>query len=129
MTDKFEFLYQHPLFEYLDEDEVVALAAISDEYEFEDGAVIAYQRDVANSLYMVKNGRLFAHTVDERGIVRDSHSYFENDCFGDAWLFVTDAHPATVKAVGDGRLIIIEGRRFLEFLEENPSGKNVRLMC
>ena len=121
VTDKLEFLAQLPLFDALNEDELFALAQISDEYEFENGAVIAYQRDVADCLYIVKNGRLFAHTVDERGRVRDSRSYFAGDWLGDNWLFVPDAHPATVKAAGDGRLLIIRGDRFLQFLEQHPA--------
>ncbi len=121
MTDKLEFLAQLPLFDALNEDELFALAQISDEYEFEDGAVIAYQRDVADCLYIVKSGRLFAHRVDERGVVRDSRSYFAGDWLGDNWLFVPDAHPATVKAAGNGRLLMIEGSRFLQFLEQHPA--------
>ncbi len=121
MTDNFDFLTQHPLFETLDDDELIALDAICEEYEFDDGAVLAYQRDMADRLYIVKSGRLFAVTVDERGIARDSRSYFAGDWFGDEWLFVPGAHPATVKAAGDGRLLIIEGSKFLHFLDQNPA--------
>ena len=124
MTDKLDFLEQLSLFDALDEDELFALALISDEYEFDDGAVIAYQRDVADSLYIVKSGRLFARIVDERGIVRDSGSYFAGDCFGDTWLFVPGAHPATIKAAGKGRIIIIENAPFLQFLEQHPNALN-----
>ncbi|MCP4426603.1 MAG: cyclic nucleotide-binding domain-containing protein, partial [Chloroflexi bacterium] len=121
MIDKLDFLAQLPLFDTLNEDELFALAQICNEYEFEEDAVIAYQRDVADCMYIVKSGRLFAHTVDGRGIVRDSRSYFAGDWFGDAWLFVPDAHPATIKAAGNGRLLIVESGQFLQFLEQNPA--------
>jgi CRP-like cAMP-binding protein/membrane protein YdbS with pleckstrin-like domain len=121
VTDKLEFLEQHPLFDDLDEVELYALAEICDEYEFDDQAVIAYQRDMADNLYIVKSGRLFAHTVDERGVVRDSRSYFAGDWLGDAWLFVPGAHPATIKAAGDGRLLVINSSQFLQFLEKYPN--------
>jgi CRP-like cAMP-binding protein/membrane protein YdbS with pleckstrin-like domain len=120
VVSKIEFLAQLPIFEGLNYDELETLAGISTEYEFEDGAVIAYQRDVANSMYIVRSGRLFAHRVDDRGIVRDSGSYFPGDYFGDVWLFAPDAHPATVKGAGKGRVIVIEGIDFLQFMEKHP---------
>jgi CRP-like cAMP-binding protein/uncharacterized membrane protein YdbT with pleckstrin-like domain len=120
VTNKLEFLAQLPVFEALNEGELWALAQICTEYEFEDGAVLAYQRDVADSMYIVRSGRLFARTVDERGIVRDTQSYLPGDCFGDQWMFAPDASPATVKASGVGQIIIIKGSDFLEFLGDHP---------
>lgn len=118
MTDKVEFLAQLDIFRDLDEEALEALADIADEYEFHDDAVVAYQRDVADRLYIVRSGRLFAYEVDERGIVRDSRSYFAGDYFDDTWLFSPRTHPATVKGGGDGRLLIIEQRKFLDYLTE-----------
>jgi len=120
VTTKLEFLAQLSLFYALDEAELRALAPISDEYEYGDGAVVAYQRDVADSLYIVRTGRLFARAVDERGIVRETQAYLPGDHFGDIWLFASDTHPATVKATGNSRVIIIKGIEFLKFLELNP---------
>ena len=120
MASKVDFLAQLPIFEKLYEDELEALARISSEYTFEDGAVIAYQRDVANSLYIVRSGRLFAYTVDERGVARGSRPYLAGDYFKDAWLFAPAAHDATVKGSGSGSVIIIESGDFLQLLNENP---------
>lgn len=123
MTENFDWLAQLNLFDALENDELAALESITEEYEFDEGAVIAYQRDVADSLYIVKSGRLFAQTVDERGIVRDTQVYEPDgqNWFGDAWLFVPSAHPATVKATRNGRLLLIQGADFLQFLEQHPT--------
>jgi CRP-like cAMP-binding protein/membrane protein YdbS with pleckstrin-like domain len=123
VTEKYDFLAQLSLFDSLTEGELAALDAITTEYEFDEGAVIAYQRDVADRLYIVKSGRLYAQSVDERGIVRETpetRPYLPGQWFGDGWLFVPGAHPATVKATSNGRLLIIEGSDFLQFLEDNP---------
>mgnify|MGYP001246052382 CR=1 FL=1 len=120
MTDKEDFLAQLPIFENLDDDQISALADISQEYEFDAGAVIAYQRDVVNSMYIVRSGRLYAQRVDENGIVRGSQQYFAGSHFGDVWLFVPSTHPNTVTAGQDGRLLIINGRDFLAFLNQYP---------
>jgi len=120
VNDKLEFLAQLPVFQGLAEIELRALAQICVEYEFEDGAILTYQRDVADSMYIVRSGRLFARSVDERGIVRDTQSYLPGDYFGDQWMFAPDAHPATVKAASAGQTIIIKGSDFLRFLEAYP---------
>lgn len=120
MTSKKEFLGQIAVFKNLDEEELAQLAEITTEYEFDEGAVLAYQRDVADKFYIVREGRLFAKTVDERGIVRDTRSYEQGDSFNDAWLFAAQAHDATVKATSDGRVLIIEQEDFQDLLDTNP---------
>ena len=120
MASKVDFLAQLPIFEKLYEEELEVLARISQEYTFDDGAMIAYQRDVADSLYIVRSGRLFAYTVDERGVARGTRQYLTGDYFKDVWLFVPATHDATVKGSGSGRIIVIQSSDFLQFLNENP---------
>lgn len=122
MTSKIEFLAQLSTFQALNEQELASLAKIAQEYEFEKGGVIAYQRDIADSLYIVREGRLFAKTVDAAGVVREGQgkAYEANECFGDAWLFAADVHPATVIASENGRLLIVKGNEFMRFLDKNP---------
>jgi CRP-like cAMP-binding protein/membrane protein YdbS with pleckstrin-like domain len=117
-----EFLSKLALFAELDEEEISGLAQITDEYEFSDGAIIAYQRDVADKLIIVRTGRLFAEQVDDRGIVRDTHTraYLEGDCFKDTWLFIPQVHESTVRATEGGRLLFIEQLKFLEYLDNYP---------
>lgn len=120
MSTKRDYLANYPLFKNLEPAALNALAAIAREYEFDEGAVIAYQRDVADKLYIVKNGRLFARTVDERGIVRDAYPYETGERFKDIWLFLPQTHDATVKASTAGRLILISQDDFLRFLRRFP---------
>lgn len=120
MTTLIEFLDQLPIFKNLTEDQLDDLADICQEYEFDEGAVIAYQRDVADSLYIVQNGRLYAQTLDKQGVVRSSKQYFPGDLFKEHWLFAADTHPATVTAASDGQMVVINGQEFLKFLIANP---------
>lgn len=120
MVSKEEFLGKLPIFSELNEEELEDLAQITDEYEFETGAVIAYQRDIADRFYIVRSGRLFAQRVDERGIVRESRSYLPGDYFKDIWLFTPTTHEMTVNAAAPGRILVIEEQKFLPFLIENP---------
>jgi CRP-like cAMP-binding protein len=120
MISKVDFLASLFIFEDFDEDQLEDLAQIADEFEFEENAVIAYQRDVAVGLYIVVSGRLVASSLDEQGIVRASQSYNPGEYFDDTWLFVPALHPSTVKAASAGRIIIISEPNFLRFLEQHP---------
>lgn len=115
-----DFLADLPIFQHLTDEQLADLADIAEAYSFSRGSIIAYQRDVADSLYIVRDGRLFATAVDDQGVVRDSRSYFAGDYFDDRWLFTKETHPATVKGGSDGRLLIIPEEPFLQFLSKHP---------
>lgn len=120
MATKQEFIATLPLFADLSEAAQAAVARVAKEYAFEPNAVIAYQRDVAGSLYIVKEGRLFARAIDPNGIARETRSYTPGQSFNDLWLFVPGIHSATVKGAEAGRLLIINSTDFLHLLEEYP---------
>jgi uncharacterized membrane protein YdbT with pleckstrin-like domain/CRP-like cAMP-binding protein len=119
MTENAEFLSDLPIFRGLDEDALEGLAAIAAEYEYDAGAIVAYQRDVTNRLIIVKSGRLFSRAVDRHGVARESRSYLPGEYFEELWLFAPSVYPATVKGAEDGRLLILEGTPFLTFVEGN----------
>ena len=120
MTTKQEFIAGLPLFADLSEAAQAAVARVAREYAFELNAVIAYQRDVAGSFYIVKEGRLFARAIDSNGIARDTRSYTPGQYFNDLWLFLPGIHSATVKGAEAGRLLIINSADFLGLLEQYP---------
>jgi uncharacterized membrane protein YdbT with pleckstrin-like domain len=119
MTTKLEFLRQQSLFQDLDEEDLEDLAALFEEFEYKEGAVVAYQRDAADMLYMVKSGRLYAKKV-EQGIVTASRDFLPGDYFGLEWLFVPGIHGATIQAASrddhPARLLILKSRPFLHYL-------------
>lgn len=121
MSEKSEFLAELPLFNNLSEAAVNAIAGITKEYAFDSGAVIAYQRDIANQFYIVKEGRLFTLAIDNNGISRDSKSYFPGQYFNEMWLLVPGTHPATIKGADPGRLYVIEGPDFVQLLKRYPA--------
>jgi uncharacterized membrane protein YdbT with pleckstrin-like domain/CRP-like cAMP-binding protein len=122
MTTKLEFLQNHPLFKELDPADLEELAALVQEYEYRDGVVVAYQRDAADALHMVKSGRLYAKTV-ERGIVTQTRHYLPGDYFGLEWLFAPSIQPASIQAKSHDerpvRLLVLHSRDFLPFISAN----------
>ncbi len=122
MTTKLEFLQAHPIFANLDDGDLLELSRIAREYTFEEDAIIAYQRDLADSMILVVDGRMYAREVDQQGLVREENTRaFEKDgYFGDTSLFRPEQHFATVEATHAGRYIEIEGNSFRAFLVNNP---------
>ena len=120
ISEKVAFLEQLDIFSDLEEEELVELAFITEEYEFDKDAVIAYQRDVADNFIIVSSGRLFSSQVDNHGVVRDTQSHFPGDYLEDTWLFTSHTHEATIRGASNGRILCIERNKFLEFLDANP---------
>jgi CRP-like cAMP-binding protein/uncharacterized membrane protein YdbT with pleckstrin-like domain len=114
------FLGQLQIFSGLEEDELAGLARISEEYDFEDGAVIAYQRDLADKMIIVRSGRLVGYEVDETGMANDSEAYLAGDYFEDIWLFTPQTHRYTIQGVRAGRVIFIDQAKFMQFLDKYP---------
>lgn len=121
MTSKRDFLAQHSLFHELYDEELDDLVAITEEREYAEGGVVAYQRDIADSLYIVRTGHLLALSVNQVGeiVTQDKKHYMAGQFFGDAWLFTPETHPATVKAVRPSRVLIIKGDDFRKFEEKH----------
>lgn len=122
MTTKLEFLAEHPIFADLDDIQLVALAQIAQEMTFEQGSIIAYQRDVADGMVIVKSGRLYAQEVNQQGVVLQANTrqFLPNDYFGAEWLFETGTQPATVTGTDPGRIIKINGEDFRRFMVSYP---------
>lgn len=121
MATKLEFIATLPIFAELSDTAQSAIARVATEYSFTQNAVIAYQRDVANNFYMVKEGRLFVRGLDAHGIVRETRSYTPGQYFNDLWLFVPGVHSATIKGAEDGRLLIISSAAFIKLLQDFPA--------
>lgn len=114
------FLDKLDIFKFLSHAELTSLAQISTEYEVPAGAVLAYQRDVADAMYIVREGRVYARGVDEQGIVRETEAYGPGDVFKDVWLFTPLVHTATIRVTDPGRIIVIRSKDFINFLERHP---------
>ncbi|MDX1613713.1 MAG: cyclic nucleotide-binding domain-containing protein [Candidatus Promineifilaceae bacterium] len=115
-----QYLQSLDIFSELNAEELEALADHVQEVAYEAGGVICYQRDVADTFYIVRRGRLYAQRADAQGRVRDAHPYTEGDYFNDVWLFEPGTHPTTVRGSEAGRLLLIDHDEFVAFLNDYP---------
>lgn len=118
---KRNFLRTITMFEDLTDDELADLVHIVTAFTFKSGAIIAYQRDVADKLYIVQEGRLEEFFVNESGEVVDKYPYLPGSAFRDVWLIRPTAHPGTIRAVRPGALLTIKSSDFLTWLTRHPT--------
>ncbi len=119
LREKIDFLKTLRIFSALNDVQLERIALISEAYNVKDRAVLAYQRDVANSLYIVVEGRISAYQMQD-GIEVKVDEYNPGEYFDEQWLFGEDVHPATIRAEGDGRLYMIREEDFELFVEDFP---------
>ena len=122
MQDKVQFLSRLKIFTHLTYEQLDGLAEIVRAYEFKTGSVIAYQRDIVEHFYMVKEGTIEAFQVNEAGVVVDSKRYSPSadGYFEDIWLFKEKDHKSTVRAASDGILYTIDRGDFSRYLDRFP---------
>jgi uncharacterized membrane protein YdbT with pleckstrin-like domain/CRP-like cAMP-binding protein len=115
------FLGQVKIFKTLSGEELEDLADICEIYEYDQGALIAYERDVADGLFIVHDGYLYASRIDEQGVARDARQYMPKNYFNDLWLFEPRTHSQMIKGGEAGQFLFIRHDRFIEYLDLHPT--------
>ena len=125
MQEKLQFLRDLKIFSHLSDEELIQIADLCKAWKFDKDAVIAWQKEVADKLYIVREGVLNAYHVDAAGNGDDIpiKTYIAGDHFDELWLFGEDVHDATIRAETDGNLYMIDHISFETFVEQNPQAE------
>lgn len=120
MQEKLQFLRSLKIFSHLSDEELNQIADLCKAWKFDKDAVIAWQKEVADKLYIVREGILNAYHVDAAGEETLRKSYIRGEYFDELWLFGEDVHDATIRAEMAGSLYMIDQIAFETFVEQNP---------
>lgn len=86
---------------------------------FTDGEAIVRQGEVGNEMYVVQAGKV--EVVLESGDDQERVSVLEaKDFFGEMALFDKEVRSATVRALGEARVLTIDKRTLLKRISEDP---------
>lgn len=86
---------------------------------FEDGEVIVRQGDVGSEMYVVQAGRV--EVVLESSGKEERVAVLKNrDFFGEMALFDKDVRSATVRALGEARVLTVDKRTLIKRISEDP---------
>jgi CRP-like cAMP-binding protein len=104
---------------------------------YNDGEVIIHQGDVGNCMYVIQKGQVEIVLEDGDGDYRLALRK-EGDFIGEMAIFDRDVRSATVRAVGEARLLTVDKRNFMRRVHEDPAlafrlvegmSKRIRELC
>ena len=87
---------------------------------YRDGEAIVRQGETGDCMYVIQAGQ--AEVLQEREGKEIRLSVLgEGDVFGEMALFEREARSATVRALGDARVLTVDKKTFLRRVHEDPS--------
>ncbi len=86
---------------------------------YEDGECIVYEGDPAECLFVVQEGHVEVAYDEEHRTTR-LMLLEEGELFGEAALFSREPRSASVRAVGDARVLTLDRKVLLRRIKEDP---------
>lgn len=87
---------------------------------YRDGEVILRRGDVGDCMYVIQAGKVEVLQETEGTEVR-LIVLGEGDVFGEMALFGSEVRSATVRAMGEARVLTVDKRTFLKRVHQDPS--------
>lgn len=87
---------------------------------YKDGEVIVRQGEVGNCMYVIQSGQVEVLGEQEGKSARLA-VLGEKDFFGEMAIFDHSIRSATVRALGEVRLLTVDKRTFLRRIQEDPA--------
>lgn len=114
-VEKVLFLKSIELFSQIPGEDLVRVAQIAEENEFEDGQPLMREGELGDSMYLIVAGRVAvkkgAQVVVELG---------ERECVGEMAILDSEPRSASVEAAGSVLALKIEREDFYELMNERP---------
>jgi len=85
-----------------------------------DGEPIARQGEIGECMYVIQEGQVEVVREQDGAEVRLA-TLGEGDFFGEMALFDRERRSATVRALGEARVLTVDKRTFLRRIHEDPS--------
>jgi CRP-like cAMP-binding protein len=87
---------------------------------YTDGQIIVEQGSVGDCMYVIQEGRVEV-LVERKGKQVSIATLGETDFFGEMAVFEREVRSATVRALGDVRVLTVDKKSFLRRIHEDPS--------
>ncbi|MBT8443282.1 MAG: cyclic nucleotide-binding domain-containing protein [Gammaproteobacteria bacterium] len=88
--------------------------------QYSDGDLIVRQGDVGDCMFVIQHGRVEVIAEHDGEEIR-LRELGKNDFFGEMAIFEDEVRTATVRALGDARVLTIDKKNFLSGIHEDPS--------
>jgi LmbE family N-acetylglucosaminyl deacetylase len=117
--ERARFLKNVPLFGFMDEEQLQAVARIMSERWVEDGVYLCHQGDQGDEMYLIVEGEV--EIIKEAGGA-DRLLYLAKagEAIGEMQVLSRRARAAAMRARGDGHLLVIQGEHFRALMHQYP---------
>ena len=116
MAEKTELLRRVPLFAESSEEELEAIAALTADFTLSGGRELMAEGEIGRALVVVVEGEVVVDRDGERIAAGGP-----GDFFGEIALLTGRPRTATVTATTDARVLVLDGHRFEQLLQEAPT--------
>jgi CRP-like cAMP-binding protein len=87
---------------------------------FSDGEIITRQGDVGDCMYVIQEGKVQV-LVEKDGVETPLRIANEGEFMGEMAIFDREERSATLRALGEARLLTIDKKNFLKRIHRDPS--------
>ena len=87
---------------------------------YEGGEIIVRQGEKGDCMYVIQEGQVEVVQIKGEDIVRLA-ALDQGDFFGEMAIFEKETRSATVRALGEVRLLTVDRKTFLRRIQEDPS--------
>ena len=87
---------------------------------YSDGEIITRQGDVGACMYVIQQGRVQV-SVETDGVETPLRVASEGELMGEMAIFDHESRSATLRALGEARLLTIDKKNFLKRIHKDPS--------
>ena len=88
--------------------------------DFKDGEIIVHQGDVGDSMFVIQEGQVEV-LMETDGEVTRLRVAREGEFMGEMAIFEKENRSATLRALGEVRILTIDKKNFLRRVHEDPS--------
>lgn len=115
-----ELLRKVPLFSGLEDEELEDLIAVATRRKYPKEAVIFFESDAGDALYMIDSGRIKVTILSDDGREIILAVLGEKDFFGEMSLLDNAPRSATAIAMQETEMLVLHQRDFLSIVEKRP---------
>ncbi|PID59380.1 MAG: Crp/Fnr family transcriptional regulator [Ignavibacteriae bacterium] len=120
MSTSSDFLYYVPIFSDLPEETIKQISQVGIIASHKKDSIILMEEDESGALFVIVTGKVKVSRTSNDGREVILNILGESDIFGEMALLDGLSRSATVTALENTELFIIQRNQFLEFLKEHP---------
>ncbi len=120
MSTSSDFLKYVPIFSELPDETIEAISQVGTKKYYKRDSIVLMEEDAGSALFIIVDGKVKVSRTSNDGREVILSILAESDFFGEMAILDGQSRSATVTALEDAELFIVQRNQFLELLQEHP---------